>query len=79
MVVIGGMIPQIVKFPLSLTLEMGGGTFVLADVLNGIMPNLLPLLLSLFVYKLLMKGTKVNYIIFGLLGFGILMTLIGIM
>lgn len=79
MVVIGGMIPQIVRFPLSLTWEMGGGTFVLADVLNGIMPNLLPLLLSLFVYKLLMKGTKVNYIIFGLLGFGIVMTLIGIM
>ena len=79
MIVIGGMVPQIVKFPLSFTLELGGGTFILSDVLNGIMPNLLPLLLSLFVYKLIMKGTKVNYIIFGLLGFGIVLTLIGIM
>ena len=79
MIVIGGMVPQIVKFPISFTLELGGGTFVLADVLNGIMPNLLPLLLSLYVYRLIMKGTKVNYIIFGLLGLGILLTLVGIM
>ena len=79
MVVIGGMIPQIVKFPIAFTLELGGGTFVLSDVLDGIMPNLLPLLLSLAVYKLIMKGTKTNTIIFGLLGLGILLTLIGIM
>ena len=67
------------KLPISFTLELGGGTFVLADVLNGIMPNLLPLLLSIYVYRLIMKGTKVNYIIFGLLGLGILLTLLGIM
>ena len=79
MVVIGGMIPQIVKFPLALTLEMGGGTFVLQDVVNQIMPNLLPLLLSLGVYRLIMKGTKTNYIIFGLLALGIILTLLGIM
>lgn len=79
MIVIGGMIPQIVSFPISFTLELGGGTFVLSDVLDGIMPNLLPLLLSLFVYKLIIKGTKVNYIIFGLLGLGILLTFLGIM
>ena len=79
MMVIGGMIPQIVSFPVSFTLELGGGTFVLADVLDSIMPNLLPLLLSLFVYRLIMKGTKVNTIIFGLLGLGILLTFLGIM
>lgn len=68
MIVIGGMIPQIVKFPIALTLSLGGGEFVLADVLEGIMPNLLPLLLSLGVYKFIMKGVKPNTIIFGLLG-----------
>lgn len=79
MVVIGGMVPQIVKFPVAFTLELGGGTFILADVLNGIMPNLLPLLLSIFVYRLIMKGTRTNSIIFGLLGLGILLTLLGVM
>lgn len=79
MIVIGGMIPQIVKFPIALTIEMGGGTFVLADVLEGIMPNLLPLLLSLVVYKFIMKGTNPNIIIFALLGLGIVLTLLGVM
>ncbi|MBQ6335235.1 MAG: PTS system mannose/fructose/sorbose family transporter subunit IID [Erysipelotrichaceae bacterium] len=79
MVVIGGMIPQIVKVPLRMTFEMGGGTFVLQDVVDSIMPNLLPLLLSLGVYKLIMKGTKTNYIIFGLLALGVILTVLGIM
>ena len=79
MVVIGGMIPQIVSFPLSLTLEMGGGTFVLQDVVDQIMPNLMPLLLSIYVYRLIMKGTKTNYIIFGLLALGVILTVVGIM
>ena len=79
MVVIGGMIPQIVKVPIALTLEMGGGTFVLSDVLDGIMPNLLPLLLSLAVYKGIVKGLSPNKLIFILLGLGIVLTLIGVM
>lgn len=79
MVVIGGMIPQIVKVPIALTLEMGGGTFVLSDVLDGIMPNLLPLLLSLAVYKGIVKGLSPNKLIFILLGLGILLTFIGVM
>ena len=62
------MIPLIVKFPLSLTLEMGGGTLVLQDVLDGIMPNLLPLILSLIVFKYVNKGVDVNKLIFILLG-----------
>ncbi len=79
MVVIGAMVPQIVKFPLALTLEMGGGTFVLQDVVNSIMPNLLPLLLSIAVYRQIMKGTKPNTIIFALMALGIVLTLLGIM
>ncbi len=79
MVVIGGMIPQIVKFPLALTVEMGGGTFVLQDVVNQIMPNLLPLLLSIFVYRQIMKGVSPNKLIFGLLALGIILTVLKVM
>ena len=57
---------------------MGGGTFIL-DVLNGIMPNLLPLLLSLAAYKSILKGLSPNKLIFILLGLGIVLTLIGVM
>jgi PTS system mannose-specific IID component len=79
MVVIGGMIPQIVKVPLRMSFEMGGGTFVLQDVVDSIMPNLMPLLLSLVVYRQIMKGTKTNYIIFALLILGVVLTVLGIM
>jgi len=79
MVVIGGMIPQIVKVPLRMSFEMGGGTFVLQDVVDSIMPNLMPLLLSLVVYRQIMKGTKTNYIIFALLALGVILTVLGIM
>lgn len=79
MIVIGGMIPLIVKFPVSLSVEMGGGTLVLQDILDGIMPNLLPLILSLVVFKYVNKGVDVNKLIFILLGLGILLTFIGIM
>ena len=58
---------------------MGGGEFVLADGLEGIMPNLLPLLLSIAVYRFIMKGVKPNTIIFSLLGLGIVLTLLGVM
>ena len=79
MLVIGGMIPQIVKVPLALTLEMGGGTFVLQDICDQIMPNLMPLLLSLYVYKLIKKGVNTNLIIYGLLVLGVLLTLLKVM
>lgn len=78
LVVIGGMVPLIVKVPVSLTVEMSGGTLVLADVLDGIMPNLLPLLLSMGVYKAIRKGFNVNWMILILLAVGILLTVIGV-
>lgn len=56
---------------------MGGGSFILADVLNSIMPNLLPLVLSVVVYHYIQKGVSVNKLLFLLLGLGILLTAVG--
>ncbi len=78
LVVIGGLIPTIVSVPIALSLEMGGGTFALAEVLDSIMPNLLPLILSMVVYHYVQKGVSVNKLLFILLGLGILLTMAGI-
>lgn len=78
LVVIGGMVPLIVKVPIGLTVEMGGGTLVLSEVLDGIMPNMLALILSGIVYKFVRKGANVNLIILALLAIGILLTVIGV-
>ena len=77
LVVIGGLVPAIVAVPVSLELNMGGGSFILADVLNSIMPNLLPLILSVVVYHYIQKGVSVNKLLFLLLGLGILLTAVG--
>ena len=77
LVVIGGLVPAIVAVPVSLELNMGGGSFILADVLNSIMPNLLPLVLSVVVYHYIQKGVSVNKLLFLLLGLGILLTAVG--
>mgnify|MGYP000912821722 CR=1 FL=1 len=77
LVVIGGLVPAIVAGPVSLGLNMGGGSFILADVLNSIMPNLLPLVLSVVVYHYIQKGVSVNKLLFLLLGLGILLTAVG--
>ena len=74
LVVIGGLVPAV---PVSLELNMGGGSFILADVLNSIMPNLLPLVLSVVVYHYIQKGVSVNKLLFLLLGLGILLTAVG--
>lgn len=76
--VIGGLVPTIVGVPLSLTLNMDGGTFVLQEILDGIMPNLLPLLLSVIIYKYIQKGVSVNKLLLILLAAGILFTAVGI-
>ncbi|MFQ8581654.1 MAG: PTS system mannose/fructose/sorbose family transporter subunit IID [Holdemania massiliensis] len=77
LVVIGGLVPTIVAVPVSLQLNMGGGSFILAEVLNSIMPNLLPLVLSVIVYHYIQKGVSVNKLLFILLGLGILLTAVG--
>ena len=61
--VIGGLVSSIVSVPVSLEIHMGGGSFILADVLDSIMPNLLPLVLSLVVYRFIQKGASVNKLI----------------
>ncbi|MFQ6794581.1 PTS system mannose/fructose/sorbose family transporter subunit IID [Thomasclavelia sp.] len=77
LVVIGGLIPSIVIVPVALELNLEGGSFILADVLDSIMPNLLPLVLSIIVYRYIQKGTSVNKLLFILLILGILLTAIG--
>lgn len=77
LIVIGGLVPSIVSVPVSLEIHMGGGSFILADVLESIMPNLLPLILALVVYRFIQKGTSVNKLIFILLILAIVLTWIG--
>lgn len=51
----------------------------LQDVFNTILPNMLPLLVTLGVLKLIKKGVKTNYILYGSLVVGMILSFFGIM
>lgn len=79
LVVVGALVPTIVSMNLAVTIGWGGTNLVLQDILNQIMPFLLPLLLSLLCYFLLKKGVKNTYVMLGLLFAGIILGAIGIL
>lgn len=79
MMMIGAMTAASVTITTKLNFTMGSGEkLVLQDILNGIMPGLLPLILTLGIFSLIKKKTKVIHLLFGIIIFGILGALIGI-
>lgn len=72
LMVIGAMTATMVTFTLPFTVGSGETAVPLQEILDGIMPALLPLGLTVVVYYLLGKGVKANYIIIGLILVGLL-------
>ncbi len=66
MLVIGAMVSSMVSVNLALAIGEGDSAIMLNDVINGIMPKMLPLLVTLLLYKLIRKGFKVNTLLFGI-------------
>jgi mannose/fructose/N-acetylgalactosamine-specific phosphotransferase system component IID len=63
--------------PLKIALKQSS-PLVIQDILNSIMPGLLPLTITLLAFYLLRKKIKVTYLLFGIIIVGILGALIGI-
>lgn len=71
LMVIGGMTASMVSFTLPFTVGSGDTAVALQEILDGIMPALLPLGLTGLIYYLLGKGAKATHIILGLIVVGI--------
>lgn len=78
LMVIGGMVASMVSLNLGITIGSGDGAIVLNDVVNGIMPKMLPLFVTFGLYKLVRRGMKPNTILLGIIVVSIIGTLIGI-
>ena len=81
-IVIGALSASYVKLstPLSFAASADATPVVLQDVINGIFPNLLSLLLVIGCWCLLSKkGMSVTKVIFGLMGIVVVLGLIGIL
>ncbi|MEH2957938.1 PTS system mannose/fructose/sorbose family transporter subunit IID [Candidatus Merdisoma sp. JLR.KK006] len=78
LMVIGGMVASMVSLNLGITIGSGDSAIALNDVVNGIMPKMLPLFVTFGLYKLVRKGIKPNTILLGIIIVSILGTLIGL-
>ena len=75
---VGAMTATMVSVNIGWVFNMSGAEQSIQAMLDTIFPKLLPLLLTLFCFKLLSKKVKPTLLIFGLMIFAILGTWIGI-
>lgn len=79
LMVVGAMTATMVDITTKLQFGVGESAMPLQDVFNTILPNMLPLLVTLGVLKLIKKGVKTNYILYGSLVVGMILSFFGIM
>lgn len=79
MMVVGGMVATMLTVTTPLKFSMVGATVKLQTILNQIMPNLLPLALTMLVFVLVRKRVSMSWLTVGLLVVGILAHVIGIL
>lgn len=79
LMVVGAMTATMVDIKTTLQLGVGESAMPLQDIFNTILPNLLPLLATLGVLKMIKKGVKTNYILYGSLVVGMILSFLGIM
>lgn len=77
--VVGGMIASMVPISTPLEFTAGGTDLVLQGMLDKIVPKLLPLACTLGIYHFIRKGVSTNLLLLGSVGFGIVMSLLGLL
>nr|WP_086939511.1 PTS system mannose/fructose/sorbose family transporter subunit IID [Thaumasiovibrio occultus] len=76
---VGGMTATMVKLNLATEIEISGAVVNFQNILDQILPNLLPLGATLLCYRLIQKGYSVNKILVGIILFGIAGKAIGLL
>ena len=75
---VGGMTATMVDLKLAVNFSMAGAEVNLQHIIDEILPNLLPLGITLLCYRFIQKGISVNKILLGLVVFGIVGKTIGL-
>lgn len=76
---IGAMATTMVKVNLKWELDLSGNVMNLQSVIDGIAPKILPIALTLIMFKYLKKGVKPMTLMLILLAVGIVFTFLGVM
>lgn len=78
LMVIGSMVALLVNVTTPLSIGLGEGAMSLQETIDGIFPKLLPILFTGGIYKLVTKKINVLYILIGILVFGVIASILGI-
>jgi len=71
-VVIGGLIPQLVQLATPYVLKVGGTKIKFQEIFDGILPSLLPLVITIISFLLIKKGFSAIKILMGMIIFCVL-------
>ncbi len=78
LMVVGAMTASMINLKFALEYSNSYDTISLQSILDSILPSALPLVSTIFVYWLLRKKVSVNWIILGIIIFGVLSSYIGL-
>lgn len=78
MMVVGGMVATLLTIETPLTFEMSEATVEIQSILDGILPSMLPLLVTLGIFALIRRRLRVSWLTIGVLVAGILLHVLGI-
>ncbi|MGY0354261.1 PTS system mannose/fructose/sorbose family transporter subunit IID [Enterococcus avium] len=76
--VVGGMVATMLSISTPLEFKISGAKIVVQDILDQILPNMLPLIFTFVIYRLI-KKVSITWLTIGIIVFGILMHAIGIL
>lgn len=79
LMVVGAMVALLVNVTTPIAFGSGEGQVLLQETLDGIFPKLLPLIVTGAIYKLVSKKTNVLFILLGILVFGVVLSMLGIL
>lgn len=79
LMVIGGMTGSMVSVTVAGSIGQGDDLHKIQDIINGILPNLLSLVIVFLIYYLLKRGVSTTAILFGIFILGILAAFSGIL
>lgn len=77
--VVGGMIASMVPIETAINFTTGGTELVLQDMLDSILPGILPLIVTMTMYKLIKKNISVNWLLLGSIVVGMILSFIGVL
>lgn len=79
LIVVGGMVATMLKVETPLKFNINDAEVVLQDILNQILPNMLPLLVTFAIFGLMKKKVSITRLTIGIIVVGILIHWIGIL